>query len=80
LNFNANGVKYFLIRSKICPRSWVGLRSGKGEDIDTKKGRACSPESSPDVPKTVKEKPVGEFFLRLLQQPDEAPLKTPFSP
>jgi len=36
------------------------------------------PESSPDVPKTVNQRPAGEFFLRVPQQPDEAPLKTPF--
>jgi len=35
-------------------------------------------ESSPDVPKTVNQRPAGEFFLRVPQQLDEAPLKLPF--
>jgi hypothetical protein len=38
------------------------------------------PESSPDIPKTVKKRPTGETFITVLQQPDEPPLKTPFLP
>jgi hypothetical protein len=43
-------------------------------------GDACplAPESSPDVPKTVNKRPTGEIFLRVPQQPDEAPVKTLF--
>jgi hypothetical protein len=38
----------------------------------------AGPWSRPDVPKTVNERPTGEIFLRVPQQPDETPIKTPF--